>query len=423
MITLKKILDIPLLLFTALAALISFFVGEMLLKAFCESIDNIALMGIYFCAVGSIIVLFTNICAYKLSPIAKMLPAPNAFKKSALLFGFLVALLLFLFGCLFQFLYSFDKKESKSSNLNYIVAIDNSGSMLNTDPLFKRYTALKQLFESMASNKKGKKQNLGVYVFTDGNEKVFSMQEITSNHVNQFDSIFSQHMVSNGGTNIMKVLEAIAEDPDLTENTNIVLISDGESPVYDDTLEKLKEKSIRVDTVGVFEAEPDNALRKISTETGGTYFNIDKIEQLTGVLNNITTLKMEDRLLTARRLDLENSVNYIVMHLAFIFLLALIIKIIQALIMDIKSVRAALFSQALCFSLISSLLMEALFLKTELSESVVRCIVIAFISLLVLLIGKEQTNIINFGSASSINSASFGFNREYVNKGKQKVLK
>lgn len=376
-----KGLDFIFLIVTTIAAIISFIFSEMLISSLYYNMSDILVVGIYFALVGIIIAIFTNVCAYKISSIKKIIPVPNAFLKSLAIFSTLAIVILFSVGCLFQYIYSLGLKNTQRID-NYIVVIDNSGSMAETDINYKRYEALNQLFTTI-----DKDQTISVYVFSDNYTKVLESKHISPLDIQEFQNTFAPHMVSDGGTETMKVLEVIAEEikvNPLQGKTSVIVISDGECDVYDDVLEKFNLLSVPINTIGVYEEGFTDTLYQISNFTGGTYHNINNIEDLVVVLKGMNSFKIDHMLIGLRSNNVENPTYYLLLRILFLFLLSFIIKIMQLLIIDVSAVRKTIFFECILFSIIAGLLTEYLLQNTTITEPTIHMIMIFFISILII---------------------------------------
>lgn len=372
-----KIIDAVFLIFMLIAGLICFLAGEFLATAIIN--NDVILMALYFGVVGFLLTFFANICAYKISPIREHMPAPSVFVKSLTFFSLVAFISLFIFGGLFQFAYGSDKVE-KITTKNYVVAIDNSGSMGDNDPHFQRYEALKKMFGMLSKN-----QTIGVYTFTDTYTAAFPSQKITNADIDAFDNTFAGSKTSTGGTDFMNVLNGIADDLMLMEDRScVILISDGASETDDITLRRFSDLGVPIYTVGVCEQDTTYSLHTISAATNGVYYYINNIDGLAEIFGNIYKLnETPKRLLTDYRSG-ENSVAYTFMRIALIFLLGLMIKLLHFFIIDIAPIRRRLLVQAFVFSLTGAVLTEYLLQSIKTSEYIVHLILCMFISLMLL---------------------------------------
>lgn len=405
-----KSLDFIFFIFTFISAIISFIFTEMIVTSLYYNVPDIVLMGIYFALAGLIVSVFTNICAYKVSSIKNIIPVPNAFFKSLIIFSTLSIIVLFPFGCLFQYIYSLGIKNIERVD-NYIVLIDNSGSMAETDVNYKRYEALNQLFTTI-----DKKQTISVYVFSDDYTKVVESKHISPLDIEEFQNTFKPYMVSAGGTETMKVLDAISlemKEKPLAGKTSVIVISDGECEVDNNILEKFKLLGIQINTIGVYEAGFTDTLYRISNYTGGTYYNINNIEDLVGILTGMNSFKIDHILIGLRSNNVENPTYYFFLRILFLFLLAFVIKIIQLLIIDVSIVRAIIFTECILFSFVASLLTEYLLQNTKTTEPTIHMIMMFFIALIII-------------PKASFDNTSSGFDdsyRNYENTGLNKLKK
>lgn len=369
--------DITTFLFSLIAAIIACVAGEALIFYLYNQISNILLVGLYFVITGLIIVSITCFCVYKVSKLKFEIPVSNIFLKSMTTLVALTIVLSFAFGSLFEFLYEMGFSKNKVTN-NYIVVIDNSGSMQTNDPYYERFDALNELFNSIKKN-----QKMGVYVFNDESINVLPIQNIDKNKFDEYEATLDKYKVSEGGTNLMLALEDIMNYIDIqniTGNSSAIVISDGECNIDASTINKFISANIPIHTIGV--ANGYASLHNVSEQTGGTYYDIKDTKTLRQTFTTIYNLNNNNMLLTERTGKSETAILYILMRIAFITILAIIIKIMQLFIVDIKDLRSILAVECIAFSIISGFCLELLMQHTTLDERVIRLIMLVFISLI-----------------------------------------
>lgn len=365
------------IIFSVLSAILAYFVGEVLITFAYGKIPDEALMGLYFGIIGIIIVSVMCFCVYKISKLKYEIPANNIFFKSLQILIILTFSVLLVLGAGFEFLYSLNL-NGVSFGTNYIIAVDNSGSMEGNDPNYERFNALNELFSSVKNN-----QKIGVYVFNTESTNVIPLQKIDKSKLNEYKSMLEKYKVSDGGTNLMNTLEDIMnyiEKENVKNNTDVIVISDGECSINNNVLNKFVNKRIPIHTIGVVDTY--NSLHNISIQTRGNYYDIGHIEELGSTLNTIYNLQT-GHFLVGRRSGLEaDMLRYIIMRVVFIFILSIIIKIMELFIIDIVALRKFITVQCVLFSMLSAICIEFIMQNINIDESLVRFLMILFISLL-----------------------------------------
>jgi len=352
---------------TIVAGIAAFAAGEWILGVMDES--YVLAMALYFCAVVIIIAALTCFGAFKLSPIRMELPYGTLFSKalgSVLIFSFLIPLGT---GALLQFLYGLESDIHTEPTDNYIIVIDNSGSMQFNDPTFERFSALKELFLVMQSH-----QTIGVYVFTDTFAEIFPSQNITPETIDQFDEIFGPYMISGGGTDLMSPLADIAQKKlasPLSGKTAVIVISDGECEVDIDVLRQCVDAGLTVHTVGVSRVNL-RSLTRIARATGGVYQGVSEISDLVDVLQGLPNIQFFRMLVGYRGGPLAFSGFYAFLRVLFLFILGLIVRVLQFFIIDTDRHRVSRLVQGAILVLIGSGLVEILIQNFGISEPIIR---------------------------------------------------
>ena len=163
------------------------------------------------------------------------------------------------------------RDESIAQNyFDIIFTLDCSGSMGGNDKngLSKQctYDFIKQLYDG---------DFFTVLKFNDSVEPVLYSQRVEE--VVSWESIQQtiQGITAGGGTNIEGALTASREYSDeQTEDAAklIVLLSDGQASVNDEVIQTIKDKGIKVITIGFGDDADEELLQHIADETGGSYY-------------------------------------------------------------------------------------------------------------------------------------------------------
>lgn len=420
----SKSIDYIFLIFILVTSILCFFIGEAIFNVLKNNVHDVLLIGLYFAFVCSSLIIFTHIIVFFISPIKKFLPSRDGFFKSLITLSLMTFVSSFILGAGFQYLYSvnsisFFETKTKLRN-NFIVAIDNSGSMSNSDPDFKRYDALKELFLDAKDD-----QSFSIYVFDTDSELVMPTKIIEQKDIDNFDAKFNNYKISDGGTNVMGVLEQINIDTNLQKGSIVIVISDGECDITDDTLLKFFNNNVPVNTIGFHNPGGIESLKYISEKTNGEYYNIENVSGITAKLKEITTKysiqDIKDQTLIEPRED-ENNTLYIFLRILFLAIIILVAKIFQSLTIDIEKIRKNLLLQSFIFSIVAGFLTEFLFLNTNLDDVKVRYVLVLFATLLFIL---TQTNQLDYNNTNSFfdNSADAYVPIKNKNKNKKSKLK
>ncbi len=414
--------DFKLFGMTLLASVIAFFAGEFILQNLGD-INDILLMAVYFAVVSLIIGLITNLAAYKISSVKELLPISNALWKSIRFSVSISVAALLLFGALFQYLYSLGSTRFDRID-NYIIAIDNSGSMNDSDPNYKRFDALQTILSSLKQN-----QTAGVYVFNDSFQEVFPNQKITQELISSFDKTFFPYKYSRGGTDIMLLLSELSgtiADKGLRGSTAVFVISDGQCEIDETVLKNCVTVGLPVHTIGVYEDIATNSLQHISRQTHGVYFNIDSVDKITYAFHGIEKILANRHLVGYRGDQTADSALYRTLRIVFLFLLGLMIRGLHLLIIDVRYLRGSLCTQGILFSLIASVSMEFLIQNTDFKENLVRALMVLLFSIIIVFVKKVSiVTKIDTHSALTIQEAAQRLdNKNNKNKvlGKEKLF-
>lgn len=370
-------IDIWITIFSIIAGVIAFFCGELLFAYTYQRIPDEIVVGLYFTVIGVIIVSIICLCVYKISKLKFEIPANNIFFKSLQILIGLTIIISFILGAGFEFLYSLGAEKITATD-NYIIAIDNSGSMGQSDPYFERFNALNELFSSIKSN-----QKMGVYVFSNESSNIIELQNIDKSKLKDYQHMLEPYKVSNGGTNLMGTLQDIInyiETEKVKGGSSVIVISDGECNIDKNIVDKFVAKGIVIHTIGV--EATYSSLQEISATTGGIYYDIGDVNALRQTFTTIYNLRTNHILIDSREGLTAGMVRYIIMKIIFIFILALIIKIMELFILDIAYLRKFIVIQCIFFSVLAAGISEFFMQHTNLSTNFVRFLMVLFISLL-----------------------------------------
>ncbi|MGN7385534.1 VWA domain-containing protein [Sporosarcina sp. SAFN-015] len=184
-----------------------------------------------------------------------------------------------------------DKACSPNRGLDIVFVIDNSGSMLETDPSDIRIQAAKNMVNELHEY-----DRVSVVSFNDA---ATIHQSLTNNRF-AIDAALDS-LTPTGGTDISAGLDLALQELKMQSRDNhkiIVLLSDGHSinnTISLQLAEKARNENVRTYTIGLGESSkiPVSLLTSIAEKTGGQYFHAINANQLTTVFQKIR-LMIED---------------------------------------------------------------------------------------------------------------------------------
>lgn len=224
--------------------------------------------------------------------------------------------------------------EGVSSDYDFVIAIDASGSMLANDFSPNRLEAAKESAIRFIENIK-KKTNVGVLSFSGTG---FIKQEMTDNKADVINSIYSIDIEFAGGTALG---DAIITGTNMFHKSDkaavIILLTDGQSNVgvpVDEAIAYANKQHVTVHTIGVATSEggslagipslsrlDEEELKKIAETTGGKFFKVDSKEKIDAAYSEINTA-------TKRKIPVRLTVPFVI--------LALIITFVQWVLINTK---------------------------------------------------------------------------------------
>ncbi len=241
----------------------------------------------------------------------------------------IVALSLIL-GILFEFLYEmnfYSEADMAQDPTSYVFIIDNSGSMSDSDPEGRRYTAIKEIIAQKDTN-----FPYAVYSFSDYVNVERELAPISAgNHKLEVNA--------NGGTQIRHTLQDIYElyenglKDDLGPRPKFLLLSDGYASDVgffgriEKVLKSYKKTPITISTVGLGQAD-DALMQKIADTTGGVYISVDDVSSIEASMQQAMTedADMEARTLYTYRSVPKMDIAYALMRSIFTAILGILIS-------------------------------------------------------------------------------------------------
>lgn len=298
----QRKVNLLLLFFSLIGGGIAFLIGEWLLSWY-NDLPSILLVGIYF----GIVALGVGIGCLLAEMISPRLNGVSWKQRYLGLSWKLLPLMVVLalgVGALTEFIYELNFGGIKPVK-NVVMAIDDSGSMSQSDPDNSRYSAAKALITRMDTDNQ-------VAVVTFNHEAVvvqpLTPLSSTANREKVLTAIDNLEPTE-GGTNISgavsEALQVIDSDGSKNHGAMVILLSDGVSNF--DTTQELQtyvERGIAVNTIGLGLEDPAGTqlLQDIARVTGGQYYDVKDSALLGDVFQQIYD-RLGDRTLLTERSD------------------------------------------------------------------------------------------------------------------------
>lgn len=360
-----------------IAAVIFYFIGELIYSALIENVSSIVFMGGYFAVFGLVLA----VCLLVAAKISKL----EISARSLLVSGICILLLLLL-GMFFEFLYELDFGRVEPVRDNYIFAIDNSGSMEVNDPSQKRTAAIRQLLEDEEES-----VEFAVYSFGDTVEKVREMASVA-------DGVGDFAVSPNGGTPIVGVLTKIMEDMEsgilpYDEGSQVILLTDGYATdngffglKINKILKNFNKKKVSISTVGLGDVD-ERFLSDISGKTGGLSVTTDNVEALGSAMASVVRTANAERNLLSARAQVNMNFLYAIMRIVFVTILGVIFIGIKIAMTDESVNTSMIIISSLIACFLGAVIMEV-GLCLILPGFIARLILVILISLTITMIEK-----------------------------------
>lgn len=222
-------------------------------------------------------------------------------------------------------------QEVSETNSDYVIAIDSSSSMLQSDIKPTRFQASKDISKKFV-RKLGNESEIGVVSFAGDVEKV---QKPVRPRSKVYDAIESVKIGSNAGTAIGSAVSVSSSMLDNERNKTVVLITDGRNNAgisVNESIKLAKQQNVTVHTIGL--GERNNSVDRYQIINGenvsqAAFPNLN-VEQLDSIANNtggeFTTASnataLEDALINLEKSEAKTDIsNYFILGAAVLLLL------------------------------------------------------------------------------------------------------
>lgn len=318
-----------------------------------EDFPKVLLIGLIFALLGIVVGFVVHLTSKigrtfkrNLSPARGAIPVVATILLASVLMGVL--------SMGFQWLYQsrFSKMDEPTS---YIFIIDNSGSMIDSDPDQERYESISQILDNMDDD-------FEFMVYGFGNDTVIIREMAPVS-----DGTDLNWKQSNDATYMKEALETVIADYendvwDGGDKAQVVLLTDGDANDCDDigdlenVLEKYNDYDITISTVGLIRFDR-SLLQGIADETGGVFVEIDDASDLFSAMSTAVTNKTNDDLLNTR--DRNNlGLLFGALRVLFITILGALLGYIKAIAYGQTRAYKAVIISSTIQSLIAGLIME-----------------------------------------------------------------
>jgi Ca-activated chloride channel family protein len=240
--------------------------------------------------------------------------------------------LFFLLGAIFQFLYGLGIVKSIDEQADdYIIMIDNSGSTESTDPENQRFTAVVDFVKGLDADEK-----VMVTIFDIENQIVLPLTNASA-AVPQLEQIFSGYS-SGGGTDIQTaLLDSLDHYSDSSRTAMGILMSDGVSTVgVRQIADSYAEREIRLFTIGFARigSKGRRVMNRIAQATGGTFYEINEISQLSSALSKVIQYESRRILLDYRPGRDRSNGLFMILRIVFLTILGSVMGVPLIFMLD-----------------------------------------------------------------------------------------
>lgn len=380
--------SLKMLLGSIFAGVIFAFIGEAVYQALHNLLPRVAMAEIYF--VGLFLFL-----GFAIWLIGKTVYS-RSFKGVPMKQWVKVFLAMLVLTAVFELLYEIQIKWKAAEIDAYIFVIDDSGSMVDTDPEGLRFAAIESILAE-------KPQDFcyAVYTFSDEATLVRGMEPQSNKAEYSHGNVW-------GGTAIKGTLEKILEDIDSGTldvkglNCHVIFLSDGDATdissfnKYSITtaLNEYAQKGISISTVGLLYADVD-LMSLIAEKTGGVFVSVDNVSNLEEGMAQAGTTGTDDRHLLGYRNAMKADLLYAVLRILFITGLGIVIGLEKAIICEKFLDTAAVIKSSAVGSVLAGLCIEVGMNGLGIHPVLIRmlvCILISFTLLREDFLGRSEAD-------------------------------
>lgn len=287
--------------------------------------SNIVMVGLILAVISGLVLLACVLCEL----FRPRLTMNRELNLPRILLGLLVAVAVFAVGCLCEFIYEWHSAYTPIFFDDYIFAIDDSESMLETDPMRLRYSALSELLDSLDD-----KRRVGLVRFNENARASVDLDGLDKAQ----RALLSEELDnprSAGATNIFGALEVSLDMYRSAARSNripvVVLLSDGfHSSAYgrtgfSETVDAFLEEGVAINTVSLGRNADKVLLENLAQATGGQYFKVEEAGDLAEAFQYASTAVTYRCLFSSRSGIQRWNVLYMILRVLFLALPGIII--------------------------------------------------------------------------------------------------
>ena len=287
--------------------------------------SNVVMVGLILAVISGLVLLACVLCEL----FRPRITMNRELNLPRILSGLLVVVVVFAVGCLCEFIYEWHSTYTPIFFDDYIFAIDDSESMLETDPMQLRYSALEELLDSLDNDRRA-----GLIRFNENARVSVDMAELDEAQ----RVLLSEELdnpSSTGATNIFGALEVSLDMYRSAAQSNrvpvVVLLSDGfHSSAYgrnefNETVDAFSEEGVVINTVSLGRNADEVLLENLAQATGGQYFKVEEAGDLAEAFQHASTA-MTYRCLFSSRSSIQRwNVLYMILRVLLLALPGIVI--------------------------------------------------------------------------------------------------
>ncbi|MEW4371122.1 vWA domain-containing protein [Paenibacillus sp. JQZ6Y-1] len=405
-----------LVLFSLIGGALGFIFSEWLLHAYLDRMPRILLMGLYFGIISLMIGIFC-LLAEMISPVLNGASWRQRYADvSWKLLVPATLVVMFVVGLASQALYQLDFNGARTVK-DVVVVVDNSGSMLDTDPQKLRYQAIKNMVNSMDND-----MRVGIIEFTDTANVMLPLTSLEGSSRQQVNATIDGLTAGDGGTNFTAALDTamdqIVQQEQSDRGITVIMLSDGYSSFDMSSLQPYRDRGIVINTVGLTltNGGGENLLAKIASQTGGQYHGVAQAGDLNQTFQQIYDTLDKRTLVTERSEPFNSNLYYKILHVVLIALIGALMGVGWGLMFDNRFLARSFGVGGGVGGLLAGLLLEWGIGKTDWSwtDAVIRFLAIMILALvftlftLIIPIGENNKRLIRRNETPPLPSSSSG---------------
>jgi len=341
-----------------IGATVGYFVGELIISTLGNRLPAVLLVGIYFAQLAFFIFLAALICE-KIAPrFNSRIWTKDHWRDSLKRLPLMSLAAFFALGCMFQFFYGLTAPATAFQEADdYIICIDNSGSMSTNDGPGERFSAVRLFVDELDET-----NNIAVLLFSDIVEELIPLSTVDDELRSLIDETFSG-LEPDGGTDIQAALEMAAQIPiEAGRNAMVIMLSDGESAVNVPRITDIYNTNNLVLNTVEFTGDQwwgSGLLLNLATSTGGMNYQIPEMNQLAGTFTEILIGVRNARNILNYRYGFDRaSTLHMVLRVLFIALIGVAICVALAVMLYNTTVMKKLLLCKIVTGLLAGIVLE-----------------------------------------------------------------